>query len=360
MEKGALTGMISLAISDLLFCLVTLSGTYLPPSQMVYNSRNFVYYYTLYGNCVQNIFIKTSTWFTVILAMSRHFVVSQPIRARQYMKCRHTMMAIVICLIIWIGLNIPLAYLWTPIEIQCPGGTLYILDAGPFVSNHSLKMGFTYFWFIIGFVIPVGILAYSNTRLLLSLQGSRRLRQNSVLQSRENRKTSEMSENRRNLVDDNVRNVEKNNDDINNAGRPFMLGSKHSTGDIGQRRQHPMVCRQHSSADGAQRRITYTLIAIVSLFFFTILPSEIILMYQEIKKPDYNGAFRYALIIANLLQAFNFSGNFAMYCIVNAYFRKTILSWLMWCFDRESGHVWRRINNSQNHRSSVKTQLTQF
>ncbi len=285
-----------------------------------------MYYYTLYGNCVQNIFIKTSTWFTVILAVSRHFVVSHPIRARQYMKCGHTMAAIIICLIIWIGFNIPLAYLWTPIEIKCPGATLYVLDTGPFASNNSLKMGFTYFWFIIGFVIPVAILAYSNTRLICSLHHSRRLRQESVVRASDNR-----------------RHLETSDDEVNVT----------LTNTAGQSR---VVCRQHSTGDSAQRRITYTLVAIVSLFFLTILPSEIILMYQEIKKPDYNGAFRYVFILANLLQAFNFSANFALYCVVNAYFRKTILSWLMWCFDSEDGHVWRKISRSHSTRSSGKTQ----
>ena len=70
----------SLAVSDMLFCSVTLSGAYFPEDQMIYRSKNLHLYFTLYGSCIQNILIKTSTWFTVIMAVSRYFAVCYPMK----------------------------------------------------------------------------------------------------------------------------------------------------------------------------------------------------------------------------------------------------------------------------------------
>ena len=174
MEKGALVGMMALAVSDLLFCAVTISGTYLPEN-FVYYEKNFVFYFTVYGNFVQNILIKTSTWFTLILAVSRYVVVSNPIRAQQYMRCIHTVIAILACIVIWILLHIPLTYMWKVIVIQCPVPTIYIVIPGTFVKNQQLNSVFTYIWGTLGFILPIVILVYCNFKLIHSLQLSRKL-----------------------------------------------------------------------------------------------------------------------------------------------------------------------------------------
>ena len=43
MEKGAFVGMMALAASDFLFCLVTISGTYLPV-KMKLDRKDFEYF----------------------------------------------------------------------------------------------------------------------------------------------------------------------------------------------------------------------------------------------------------------------------------------------------------------------------
>ena len=45
MEKGALLSMMSLAVSDLLFCLVTVCGMNVPSMKMIYYEKNFSLYY---------------------------------------------------------------------------------------------------------------------------------------------------------------------------------------------------------------------------------------------------------------------------------------------------------------------------
>ena len=272
MEKGALVGMMALAASDFLFCIVTISGTYLP-TQIIHIRRNLAFYYTMYGNCINNILIKTSTWFTVILAASRHFAVAHPIKARQYMRCGHTVGAILLCMCLLIALHIPLAYLWEVQTITCPGGgTADVLVSGKFVQNTLVKNTFNYIWFISGFAIPVFILAYCNIRLIYSLKMSTTLREN---------------------------------DEIIHRG---------SAG------------RAKQSRDSNQRRISMTLIAIVTMFFLLIFPSEIAHFYEEIAKPG--DGFNVVITTCNMLQVINFSANFILYCIVNAYFRKTLRSWI--------------------------------
>ena len=268
MEKGALVGMMALAASDFLFCVVTIAGTYLPP-QLTFYKKDFIYYYTLYGNFIQNTLIKTSTWFTVILAVSRYVVVSNPIRARQYMRCIHTVIAILTCTMIWTLLHIPLTYYWKVIVIHCPVPTKYFLISGTFVKNNILNSIFTNIWGIFGFFIPMIILAYCNLKLIHSL---------------------------------------------------------HLSGQIRKQKQEG---QKRMTNNNTQKLLTVTLVSIVCMFFILVLPSELVYFYGQITQLNsYSQTFRVLTLTSNLFQAINFSMNFVLYCFVNRYFRKTIRNWL--------------------------------
>ena len=263
MEKGALVGMMALAVSDFLFCVVTIPGAYLP-EKFIWYDKDFVNYHTIYGNFLQNTLIKTSTWFTVILAVSRYVVVSNPIRARQYVRCIHTVIAIVTCTVIWILLHIPLTYIWKVIVIRCPVPTIYLLVFGTFVKNQTLNSTFTYLWGLLGFILPIIILAYCNFKLIHSLRLSTRLR----IQSQKGQKKLSDSNN--------------------------------------------------------QKLITVTLVSIVCTYFILVLPSELVHLYGEIAKPKFSATYRMFHVTSNLLQAINVSMNFVLYCCVNQYFRRVI------------------------------------
>ena len=257
--------MMVLAASDFLFCLVTISGTYLPET-FVWYEKDFTYYHHLYGNFLQNTFIKLSTWFTVILAVSRYVVVSNPIRARQYIRCIHTVIAILTCTVIWILLHIPLTYTWKVITIHCPVQTVYLVISGKFTKDKVLNSIFTYIWGLLGFILPIVILAYCNFKLIHSLRLSTKLRNQSHKGQRS---------------------------DSNN-----------------------------------QKLITVTLVSIVCMFFVLVLPSELVFFYGEIAKSGFNKTYRMVHVTSNLLQTINFSMNFVLYCCVNQYFRKVIGIWL--------------------------------
>ena len=267
MEKGALVGMMALAASDFLFCAVTISGIYLP-DKLIWYEKDFTYYHTLYGNFLQNTLIKMSTWFTVILAVSRYVVVSNPIRARQYMRCIHTVIAIFACIVICTLLHIPLTYTWKVITIHCPVPTIYLLISGILTKDKILNSTFTYIWAILGFILPIVILAYCNFKLYHSLRLSTKLR----IQCQKGQKKVSDSNN--------------------------------------------------------HKLITVTLVAIVCMFFVLVFPSELVFFYGDIAKVKFSKTYRMVHVTSNLLQAINFSMNFVLYCCVNQYFRKVIGIWL--------------------------------
>ena len=312
MEKGALLGMMALACSDLLFCLITICGTNLPAAKMIYHEKDFVFYYTLYSNCLQNILIKTSAWFTVILSVGRHFVVCHPITARKYLKCKHTIVAIIICRVAWILLHIPLAYTWKTYDIDCTVKHIYVVTSGPFANNFDFRVTFIHTWFALGFVVPVVILGYCNTKLIHSLQVSKRLAAlgNRHRGSIHRKHNCNVVANKKGL-----KAVIRSPSDV--VGEPVAVNTK-----------------PKDNRDTNQRRITYTLIAIVICFFVFILPSEIVQFYAEVKRPDYSRVFRVVLNLVNLMQVVNFSCNFVLYCAVNAYFRKTIKNCLRYISKR--------------------------
>ncbi len=265
MEKGAIIGMVGLALSDLCFCFVTICEAFMPQKQMIYRSKTATYALTISREFVQNTLIKTSTCFTVIMAVSRHVAVCYPMRARQYMRPCHTSIAMALSFLFWTLLHIPMLWTWETEDIQCsPDVTITLLDVGVFVTDRTLRIVFTYIWALLGFFVPVVILAYCNWKLIQSLRLSRKLR-------------------------------------TNNSKRSSSLKSKQDN----------------------QRRISVTLMAIVVMFFVTVCPSEILHFLVD---AVYNGDFQHTrlLLITNLLQVVNFSANFALYCVVNSYFRKVL------------------------------------
>ncbi len=271
MEKGAIIGMIGLALSDFIFCLVTIWDTFTPQSQMIFVRRSLTYVLTISREFLQNTLIKTSTCFTVIMAVGRHLAVCYPMKARQYMRPCHTSMAMLFSFTFWLLLHIPLLWTWETKEKYCANGppfTIIYLNVGVFVFDKNLKKTFTYIWALLGFFLPVLVLAYCNFKLINSLRLSRKLR------------------------------------------------TTHSNS---HRNKLSTKSRQHDS----QRRISITLVAIVVMFFVTVCPSEILHFLVD---AVYNGQLHptRSLIITNLLQVINFSANFALYCAVNSYFRKVL------------------------------------
>ena len=229
LERGATVGLAALAVSDLGFCIFSLIESFVPQHKVIFPGKNLAYFMTLYGTFAINIFIKTSTSFTVVLAVSRYYAVCFPMKARQYMRCGHTVIAIISSAIFWILLHLPLLWTWDVKKVHCSiqnkEQTAYYLLEGEFSTNKTLETTMTYIWACIGFFLPVAILAYCNYKLVRSLQQSSRLRRNS-----------------------------------GSMGPTLRTMSR------------------------TQRRISLTLIGIVIMFFILICPSEIVHLYGDVGK----------------------------------------------------------------------------
>ena len=253
MKKGSLLGLMYLAISDFLFCTMTITVS-------LTRSRNIAEQYVqhlinMYAHCIQNILIKTSTWFTFIIAVSRYFVVTRPIIVRQYLRCSQTAASVVLCLIIWALLFIPCGFRYKIKKYTCPSGVHLFPLPGSFHPNRTLYLSFVYLWVIMRFFIPVVVLAYCNTKLIYILY---------ISQFRSN-----------------------------NTGKSYRV-------------------------------LNCTLIAIVAMFFICVFPSEFLYIFKDVLKHRFS---QHAVLSMNLLQVVNFSANFALYCIVDPYFIKTMELW---------------------------------
>ena len=71
LERGALYCMMALAVSDLLFCLLSFTEKFVSKKSLIFYSKDASYFYIVYGNGIQDALIKLSTWLTVIMGVSR-------------------------------------------------------------------------------------------------------------------------------------------------------------------------------------------------------------------------------------------------------------------------------------------------
>ncbi len=262
-----------LAVSDFMFCGVTLLSTYLVEDKMVYEKKDAVLFFTVYAPYFQNLFIKTSTTMVVTLALYRLAAISFPVAAKQYLTPVNTLFAIMTCFIFWILFLLPMFWSWEIEEITCPNNDVYImLDVGAFENNITLRQSLTHSWTAIGFILPVCILAYCNMKMILSLRTSFNRRRTTIQSS-----------------------------------------------------------QQHNRL-AAQRRMTITLITIVASFFILVFPSELFQYYLDFSPGHTTSTVIKNLVITcNALQALNMSINFVLYCVVNSNFRKTLRGMLPKC-----------------------------
>ena len=268
LEKRTLIGLISLTISDLCLCLVMIPSAVFSGSKAFFPDHNLEMYYRLYGNYFHNVFIKISTWLTVIIAGTRYVAICRPLKARIMLGSLTTQLVIALTFLLCIVLLSPLLASYDVQEISRNNFTLgYVVDLGVFHTNVTLKVTMTYFWAILGFFLPIFLLGIFNISLIRALRSSHRLRQS-------------MAQNR-------------------------------------------TVPRDNS------RRITVTLVALVMMFMITVSPSEVLHFYIEVV-PESVFTMELFLTLGNLLQAVNFAFHFVLYCAVNVTFRSTIKN--MTCF----------------------------
>lgn len=221
------------------------------------------YVFQMYIIYYQNVFIKTSTALTTVIAFSRYLGICHPLHFRHCARLLVTKATILFCFLFWLLLNLPL--LWS-YQVQTMldenGSALHLIDTGPFTSNFRLQVTFTYIWAIIGYFFPLAIITFCNIKLVQALRRSQRLRQTNA--------------------------------------RYCSTGSNRS-------------------------RITITLVALTTMYLLLMSPSEIVHFYIDTVHATRQELDR-AIACTNLLQAVNFSCHFILYCIVNSTFRNIMFA----------------------------------
>ena len=131
MERSACMGLIALAMSDFLYCLCTLPEAFIDKS-MIYSSRSFQLFCNMYGMYPRNIFSYSSSWLTVIMAMSRYVAICHPIQARIFVNPGGTRLAIFMTFFMWCCLALPEVWSFKLDSLTANNVTYHIVGEGYF------------------------------------------------------------------------------------------------------------------------------------------------------------------------------------------------------------------------------------
>ena len=265
MEKFAHTGLISLAISDMMFCLLVLPLSHISVHDyQTQNPYDFKSLYNQYQNALINTFLLSSTMLTVTMAAGRYVAIVHPIRARQFigMTCARRLISLVF--FACVAFNVPRFWKFKMTEIQCvsTGEKYYFRQDGPYKDFEVVYLAL---YFVFGILIPLILLAYCNIFLIKALHQSKKR----ITRFRKNEPQQETSQ-----------------------------------------------------------RITLTLVIIIIFYLVLIVPAELITVFKEfadlIGFSISSDLFNMSVAIVNVLQSINFSFNFFLYCIINTHFRHIV------------------------------------
>ena len=268
MEKSAMIGLLSLAVADLLFCIVGFPSAfvkvrrYIGPDEYSYSAA-IALYYTTYRSNMLNIFVFMSTRFIIILSVERYFAIVHPFRAKRVISVQRTLLMKVIVVTVSIVINIPDFLRYNIRHIECESQIskdCLFIEPNPLLYGNTLAVVYSIIWHCLGTFVPLITLTFCNVCLLMEIYKS-------------------------------VSHTKK-------IGR-----SKHH--------QDP-------------RPITVILVLIVFMFLLLVCPSMLLTFLTEcvLQSPTVIVQnYRIALIITNLSQALNFAGNFLLYCAFSPKFR---------------------------------------
>ena len=276
MEKSAHIGLVALAVSDMMFCVVLFPMPFLVvQNRMYFTSITLELVYRMYHEALLNTFLFTSTWLTVAMATARYFAVCHPIHARGFIDIRCTKVLIISIYVVSILFNLPFFWRWTLAEMPCHDGCVCqsMLVIGYIFRNTTVLYTYSTVWAVLGTFLPFVTLLYCNVCLIRALRRSLQMR------------------------------------------------------------------RQHSThrGDTSGHHLTPTLISIVILFMVLVCPSEFLRFAQSvILHRQRITQYALATYITNFLEAVNFAMNFLLYFLINSHFRKIVKRVL--CCEKNGGH----------------------
>lgn len=265
-ELSATLGLLTLSISDLLFCLSGFPAVFLEKYSMDAGMqlRTLVaFYYAIYHKAAMNLFLFISTWLIVLVAAERYIAVCHPFRARNIIKVSRTLAAQSTVIVFSLLLNLPV-FFEDYIRTDDCGDCKCLMKAPGFMRVHK-SFAYTHrlTWFTLGTFIPLLLLLFFNVCILYEIYKS-------------------------------------------SSRSAQAEGESHSTS-----------------------RITLILVAMIILFFLMVAPSMLLVFIGDFidftkHSANFMHNFRIAVVLTNLTQAIKFACNFLLYCSFNKKFRETV------------------------------------
>ena len=248
MEKSVHYGLIALAVSDLLFCVVILPSAFIPQERTYIGESSMgMIYYNMYMEPFINMFLLSSTWLTIMMASGRYLAVCHPIRARWVLGMKVTRFFIASVFVLAVTINMPQFWKNAIMETNCATHCYcYTIITGELYKNKTFEFAYNIFWSLAGVFIPLFILAFCNFCLIKALKDSQRMRK---------------------------------------------------------------MYRANKSSHDSGHRLTPTLISIVVLFMVLVSPSEILKFLQQYvvnqQHPEQLEAYQTAVVVTNFMQVSN-------------------------------------------------------
>ena len=187
LEKSAMAGLVALAGSDLMFCLIglpellfrrsTYQGAFTEISG-VWDAAAFGY--RIYKEPLHNLFLFTSTWIIVIISAERCLAVNSPIRARWYIRARKAVFVYVFVFLLAFVVCLPLFLKYQLVVEPCQSECVcaYVILTSLY-RNVTFKKCYNIIWLTAGTFVPLCFLLVTTTRLVRVLH-HRRLRHNAI------------------------------------------------------------------------------------------------------------------------------------------------------------------------------------
>lgn len=351
MEKSAHYGMIALAFSDFMFCLLVLMFTVIPQEKCYDHRSVWLYLDWMLGPTI-TIFIIISTIMIVYMAAERYLAVCHPFKARRVISLRRTRIIIALVFVGCALATIPIFMEKTIVAKDRDGQQLFWIER--YFSTKVVGIR-RLFWSVLFDIIPCGLLIYFNTCLIYSIHKAKKLRMNMAPLNCGDERRSTMN---RHSSYSSYRHKSPKTATPNTVGAGFTTATTTTAANSSLRTDHNSVCHDRSTSvrgaeieahlrtegrsmrsqsvthrrrhtDTALNSVTATLVSIVVMFLVLVSPSEILKFSFNLAKVDsaLSGVIR---DVTNFMQALNFSANFILYCVMNKYFRETLAA--MFCF----------------------------
>ncbi|XP_060604092.1 uncharacterized protein LOC132756965 [Ruditapes philippinarum] len=352
MEKSAHIGLIGLAISDFMFCLLAFIYTQIEFDKK-YSEFSGVLFFHWLGGALITWFIVTSTWLTVAMAGERYLAVCHPFKARKLISLKKTRIIIAVVYFVCLALTIPIGFEKIIKEhLDCDGKIYYKIESRPEFTEKVVVIR-RLIWAILFDFIPCIALLYFNVCLIYKIHTAKTLRnamapaqKNEVLLTKYPRElfsynSNSMSSNY-SVKDRHAHSFihyspthhkhrrHSNNDEHRTyTNKSWRYSPQQSLSRNATPQKKQMRARRRQT-DNALNSVTATLVAVVVLFLILVSPSEILKFIYQVGGGSNTYTSKIVQSITNLMQAINFSVNFVLYCAVNKSFRSSLAA--IFCF----------------------------